>query len=42
MFTGPRTDLLDGIALAEEVYSGLRTPEPCDTGVVAAARCPPR
>ncbi|MFG2422930.1 hypothetical protein ACGFWD_28280 [Streptomyces sp. NPDC048448] len=40
VFTGPRTDLLDGIALAEEVYSGLRTPEPCDTGVVAGGPLP--
>ncbi|MET9124774.1 hypothetical protein [Streptomyces sp. NPDC004528] len=40
VFTGPRTDLLDGIALAEDVYSGLRTPEPCDTGVLAGGPLP--
>ncbi|MFC7310287.1 hypothetical protein ACFQVC_39510 [Streptomyces monticola] len=34
VWTGGRTDLLDGIALAEQVYTGRRTPEPLDTGVL--------
>ncbi|MFJ3309391.1 hypothetical protein ACIPSA_41375 [Streptomyces sp. NPDC086549] len=34
VWTGGRTDLLDGIALAEQVYGGHRTPDPADTGVL--------
>ncbi|MEU6556628.1 hypothetical protein ABZ915_41265 [Streptomyces sp. NPDC046915] len=34
VWTGDRGDLLDGIALAEQVYGGHRTPDPADTGVL--------
>jgi hypothetical protein len=37
VWTGGRTDLLDGIALAEQVYAGRRSPEPADTGVLFGA-----
>ncbi|MCX4680637.1 hypothetical protein OG413_36095 [Streptomyces sp. NBC_01433] len=33
VWTGPRADLVDGMALAEEVYDGRRTPLVCTTGV---------
>lgn len=34
VWVGERADLLEGIALAEEVYDGLRVPVACDTGLV--------
>lgn len=34
VWTGDRADLLDGIALAGQVYDGHRTPDPADTGVL--------
>ncbi|MGW2649304.1 hypothetical protein ACWC2T_31420 [Streptomyces sp. NPDC001393] len=37
VWTGDRADLLDGIALAEQVYGGRRSPEPADTGVLFGA-----
>ncbi|MER6569558.1 hypothetical protein ABT288_26060 [Streptomyces sp. NPDC001093] len=37
VWTGGRTDLLDGIALAEQVYAGRRSPEAADTGVLFGA-----
>ncbi|WP_330343113.1 hypothetical protein [Streptomyces sp. NBC_00557] len=37
VWTGGRGDLLDGIALAEQVYAGRRSPEPADTGVLFGA-----
>jgi hypothetical protein len=40
VWTGERTDLLDGIALAEQVYAGRRTPDPADTGVLFGGPLP--
>ncbi|MFF4402669.1 hypothetical protein [Streptomyces sp. NPDC001480] len=34
VWTGDRGDLLAGIALAEQVYAGHRTPDPADTGIL--------
>ncbi|MFF3469125.1 hypothetical protein [Streptomyces sp. NPDC002619] len=34
VWTGSRADLLDGIALAEQLYGGHRAPDPADTGVL--------
>ncbi|GGJ51597.1 hypothetical protein [Streptomyces brasiliensis] len=36
VWIGDRVDLLDGIALAEQVYGHRRTPDPADTGVLLA------
>ncbi|MFD8154412.1 hypothetical protein ACFV28_27170 [Streptomyces sp. NPDC059720] len=34
VWTGGRTDLAAGLAVAEQVYAGRRTPAPCDAGVL--------
>ncbi|MFJ9041477.1 hypothetical protein ACIRF8_33545 [Streptomyces sp. NPDC102406] len=34
VWTGDRADLLEGIALAEQVYTGRRAPAPADTGLI--------
>ncbi|WP_353947361.1 hypothetical protein ABII15_38635 (plasmid) [Streptomyces sp. HUAS MG91] len=40
VWTGERADLLEGIALAEQVYTGRRTPAPADTGLVLDPELP--
>jgi hypothetical protein len=41
VWTGHRGDLLDGIALAQQVYAGRRTPQPADTGILFGGPLPP-
>ncbi|WP_394425924.1 hypothetical protein [Streptomyces sp. SGAir0957] len=40
VWTGDRADLLDGIALAEQVYTGRRSPAPADTGLLLDPELP--
>lgn len=40
VWTGPRRDLLDGVALAADLYPGVRRPPVCDLGVVVGDGVP--